>query len=182
MERLLQGVENEVGVRRPACSPADDPARIGVDDEGDIDEAGPGRDVGKIRHPQCIRPPGRELPVHEILRTLGRRIADGRTHRLAPHHASQAHQLHESLDRAARDGHVLAVQLFPDLAGAVDGEVVVVDTGDLGLQGLVALASGAGGARFGRVVGSGSKLQGFADRLDSPSIPSGIDVANYFLV
>jgi len=72
--------------------------------------------------------------------------------------------------------------LLPDLARAVDGEVVVVDTGDLGLQGLVTLASGAGGPRFGRVVGSGSELQGFADRLDSPSIPSGIDVANYFLV
>ena len=41
MERLLQGVENEVGVRRPAGSPADDPSSVGVDDEGDIDEAGP---------------------------------------------------------------------------------------------------------------------------------------------
>lgn len=73
------------------------------------------------------------------------------------------------------------MQLLPDLARAVDGEVVVVDTGDLGLQGLVTLASGAGGARFGRVVGSESELEGFADRPDSPSIPSGIDVANYFL-
>ena len=36
MERLLEGVQDEVGVRRPAGSAADDPPRIGVDDEGDL--------------------------------------------------------------------------------------------------------------------------------------------------
>src|SRR5271165_2453702 len=45
MERLLQGVENEVGMRRPAGEPADDPPGVRVDDEGDINEAGPRRDV-----------------------------------------------------------------------------------------------------------------------------------------
>ena len=49
MERLLQGVEAEFGVRRPAGSPADDPSSVGVDDEGDIDEAGPCRDVGNTK-------------------------------------------------------------------------------------------------------------------------------------
>jgi hypothetical protein len=49
MERLFEGVQDEVRMRCPAGSPADDPPRISVDDEGDIDEAGPGRDVGVSR-------------------------------------------------------------------------------------------------------------------------------------
>ena len=50
MERLFEGAQDEVRMRRPTGSPADDPPRIGVDDEGDIDEAGPGRDVALLWH------------------------------------------------------------------------------------------------------------------------------------
>src|SRR5579863_8987886 len=64
MERLFEGVQNEVRMRRPAGSPADDPPRIGVDDEGDIDEAGPSRDVGKIGQPEPIRRRSVELSIH----------------------------------------------------------------------------------------------------------------------
>ena len=84
MERLLQGVENEVGVRRPAGSPADDPSGVSVDDEGDIDEAGPGRDIGKIRQPQTVRRGSVELSAHMIQRTGNRLVADRRAQRLAP--------------------------------------------------------------------------------------------------
>ena len=41
MESLFQSVQDEAGMRRPAHPPADDPAGIGVDDKGDIDEADP---------------------------------------------------------------------------------------------------------------------------------------------
>src|ERR1700689_4672464 len=51
MESLFQSVQDEAGMRRPAHPPADDPAGIGVDDKGDIDEAGPGRDVGEVGDP-----------------------------------------------------------------------------------------------------------------------------------
>ena len=47
----FQSVQDEAGMRRPAHPPADDPAGIGVDDKGDIDEAGPGRDVGEVGDP-----------------------------------------------------------------------------------------------------------------------------------
>jgi hypothetical protein len=46
MECLLQRVEHEARVRRSADPPADDAACVGVDDERDVDEAGPSRDVG----------------------------------------------------------------------------------------------------------------------------------------
>src|SRR5438874_5566337 len=51
MQSLLQRVEHEVGVSRAGDTPADDAPREGVDDEGDVDEAGPGRDVGEVGHP-----------------------------------------------------------------------------------------------------------------------------------
>jgi hypothetical protein len=55
MKRLLQGVENEAGMRRSTRSPTDDPPGVGIDDESDVDEPRPGRDVGKVRHPQHVR-------------------------------------------------------------------------------------------------------------------------------
>ena len=49
MQCLLQRIEHEARVRRARGPPAHDPAGVGVDDEGDVDEAGPGRDIGKGR-------------------------------------------------------------------------------------------------------------------------------------
>lgn len=46
MKRLLQGTEGEAGMGRPAGPPTDDPPGVGIDDEGDIGEPRPGRDVG----------------------------------------------------------------------------------------------------------------------------------------
>jgi hypothetical protein len=40
-QRLLERVQDESRMRRARHTPADDPAGEGVDDEGDIDEAGP---------------------------------------------------------------------------------------------------------------------------------------------
>ena len=66
MKRLLQGIQDKVGVRGPAGSPADDPPSIGVDDEGDVDEAGPGRDISEVGKPKDVRPRGLELTVDVI--------------------------------------------------------------------------------------------------------------------
>jgi hypothetical protein len=48
VERLLQRVEDEAGLGGAGDPPADDPAGEGVDDEGDVDEALPRRDIGEI--------------------------------------------------------------------------------------------------------------------------------------
>src|SRR3954451_373096 len=52
-----------------------DAPRKDVDDEGDIDETGPRRDVGKVGHPQGVRTRRFELPIDVIERTRGGRIA-----------------------------------------------------------------------------------------------------------
>ena len=64
VQRLLQRVEHEVGVHRAADPPADDAPGEDVDDEGHVQPALPGRDVGEVRDPQLVRPLGPELPVH----------------------------------------------------------------------------------------------------------------------
>src|SRR5690606_15831239 len=42
MQRLFERIENEARMRRSAHPPADDPAGIGIDDEGHVDKASPG--------------------------------------------------------------------------------------------------------------------------------------------
>ena len=51
VERLLQRIEHEAGVGRARHPPADDAPGKGVDDEGDVDEARPGRDIGEVATP-----------------------------------------------------------------------------------------------------------------------------------
>jgi hypothetical protein len=49
MERLLQRVEDEAGLSGAGDPPADNPAGERVDDEGDVDEALPGREWSRKR-------------------------------------------------------------------------------------------------------------------------------------
>lgn len=53
---LLQRVQDEARMRRFRHAPADDAAGEHVDDESDIDEARPCRDIGEIRDPECSAP------------------------------------------------------------------------------------------------------------------------------
>src|SRR5512132_2542946 len=63
-------------MRRARGPPADDPAGIGIDDEGDVDEAGPGRDIGEVGEPKDVRPWRLELAVDVIQRAWRRLVAD----------------------------------------------------------------------------------------------------------
>lgn len=49
---LLQCIQDETGLCRCAYPPADDLARMGIDDESDIDKALPGSDIGEIADPK----------------------------------------------------------------------------------------------------------------------------------
>src|SRR3546814_11224539 len=69
MDRLLQSIEHEAGMRRPAHPPAYDIAGINVDHEGYVDEPSPRRGIGEVRHPQHVRCRRVELAVALIKRT-----------------------------------------------------------------------------------------------------------------
>ena len=75
MEGLLQSIEHEAGMRGPRDPPADDAAGIGIDDEGHIDEAGPGADIGEVGEPEHVRRRRMELPVDMIERARRRLVA-----------------------------------------------------------------------------------------------------------
>ena len=55
VQGLFESVEHKARVGGPAHPPADDTARIGVDDEGHVDEARPGAEWSKKR--RCASPP-----------------------------------------------------------------------------------------------------------------------------
>ncbi len=69
MQSLLQRIKHEPRMRRAADAPADDPAGKGINDEGDIDKASPGRDISKVRDPKPVRRQSLECPIDVILRT-----------------------------------------------------------------------------------------------------------------
>jgi hypothetical protein len=56
VERLLERIESQVRAQRGIHAPADDPSREDVDDERDVDEAPPCRDIGQVRDPELVRP------------------------------------------------------------------------------------------------------------------------------
>src|SRR3954453_10795661 len=138
VQGLLQRVQHEAGVSRAGDTPADDAPCKGVDDEGDIDETGPRRDVGKVGHPQGVRTRRFELPIDVIERTRGRRIADCGADPFAPHHALQPHRPHQARYGAASDRGPFPEKLSPDLPDAIDSEVLIVHAPDFGPQGDIA--------------------------------------------
>jgi hypothetical protein len=130
VERLLQRVEHEARMGGAGNPPADDASGVGVDHEGDVDEAGPGGDVGEVGDPERVRPRRLELPVHPVERT-GSPVADRCFHRLSSHDALQPHLPHQPRHGASRHADPLPAELPRDLAYAVDLEVLLPDPSDV---------------------------------------------------
>ena len=91
--------------------------------------------IKEFDYPQSIRAWCPELPIDAIEWTRGRRIADCGPDRLAPHDALQAHRPHQTRHGAAGDRNPFPAELSPDLADAIDAEVLGVHAPDLDLQG-----------------------------------------------
>ena len=186
MERLFESVQDEVGVRCPAGSPADDPPGVGVDDEGDVDEPGPGRDIDKISQPQTVGRGSMELSVHLIQRTGGRPVADRCPQRLASDRSPKAHVPHQPGDRAAGCGEALPPQLTPDLAYTIDTEVLLEHALDLDPQ--IGVPTDPVG-QTGRIdalgemgmIGRRGDRQDLADRLDPVGLTMIVDERDHGL-
>src|SRR3954471_14127657 len=151
--------------------PADNTPRKDVDDEGDIDETNPRRDVGKVGHPQGVRTRRIELPTDVIERTRGGRIAECGADPFAPHHALQAHRPHQARHGAASDRDPFPEKLSPDLPDTIDSEVLLVHAPDFGPQGDIAPGSRRQLTRISAPGGVGvirrrGDRQNAADRLD----------------
>ena len=171
IERLLQGIEHEVGPHRSAHPPAHDAPGKDVDHEGHIQPALPGGSVCEIADPQFVRALRAELPVDQVQRARRLGIADRGSHDFAAHHASQSKTSHQALNGAAGHRRAFAGQLPPDLVSAVDLHIALPDSIDLGHQCFVAFGAiapvlrGARKCRMSSIARRGD-LQDLADRLN----------------
>ena len=82
-QRHPERVEDEVGAHVRSELPADDHPAVGVEHEGEEDEAFPAAQVGKVGDPQLIRTRGAEVALDEIRPASSLQIGLGRAPRLA---------------------------------------------------------------------------------------------------
>src|SRR5262249_39058410 len=115
-EGHVEGLEHEFGPEVCGHCPANDAAAPGVEDDGEVQKAGPGRDVGDVGDPELIWDSRCEVAVHEIRYGPGVAITDGRLGVLAPAHPGQAQHPHESRDPLAADVNAEGRQLRMDPA------------------------------------------------------------------
>lgn len=141
MQSLLQRIEHETRMGCPRHSPTDDPPSIGIDHEGDVDEARPCRDVGEVRDPEPVWRWCMEDPVDMVQRARCGLVLDGRADRLAANDTLQTKVGHQAFDRATGNVEPLAQHLPPDLARTINLEVLTEHTLDLRLQLQVPLRS-----------------------------------------
>ena len=83
-----------------------------------------------------------ELAVHLVERTRSRFIADRGADRFAANDILRAEVSHQPLHRSSRNIEPFPLHLPPNLADAIDREVLGKDPNDLGLEGFIALGTG----------------------------------------
>jgi hypothetical protein len=110
-ERHVQGIEHELSPQVRCHRPADDAAAPRVENDGEVQEAGPGRDVRDVGDPELIGSGRGEVALDEVRR--GPRVlrADRRARPLAATHADQAGCTHQARDPLAAHVHALSCQL-----------------------------------------------------------------------
>jgi hypothetical protein len=185
VDRLLECVQHEVRPQRRGDTPADNPARKDVDDEGHIDEAAPRGDIGEVRDPELIRSRRGKVAVDKIGRPVGGSICPrGKDPGATADRAPQAHLPHQSLDGAPSDAMTVTAQLPPNLPRAVDLLVLIPDPLDRLAQRVIALRPRAptrGLCVSGLVpeVGRRGNRHDGADRLDPVSVSMVINEADH---
>src|SRR5471032_1214067 len=171
VQRLFQGIQDEVGAHRTADAPGYDAPRKHINHKGHIDKALPGRDVGEVGHPELIGSLCLELAMDPVQRARCGSIGDRGLHDFAPHHITQAGAAHQTLDGATGGLDAFATQLAPDLFCTINLHIGLPDALDLQGQHLVALGASTSQSRIAPlrgvtpVAGRGN-LQDFANRLD----------------
>src|SRR5262245_27007864 len=171
-QRLLKRIQDQIRMHRAGDTPADDAARKHIDDESHVYESRPGRDVCEIGDPELIRPNGSEQALDQISRIFRLVASDSGSAFATAHNPLQPERSHQSFDGTAGDGDAIPSELPPNLAGAVDLEVIIVHAPDFTRN--LGIASKARRfslrlslSRFLFVVDRGGDRQLLADRLDT---------------
>lgn len=138
---LFQSIEGKTGSGRAADPPSNDTTGEHVDDEGDVGEPLPCRDIGEVSDPENVWRWRTELAVHLGQRTRQRFVRDRCFGLLAAHNAFDPNVLHQAGNVAACNIKAFSAHLMLDLPHAIDAEVFLKDTLDLRLQFFVTLGA-----------------------------------------
>ena len=152
VDRLLQRIQHEVRAHGGRHPPAHNASRKHVDDERDVDEAAPGRDVREVGDPELIRTGGHELAVDEVHRATALTGVGRGDPGPAPNGPGEAHRAHQARHGATRPADAVPPQLLPDFPGAVDLLVLVIDPLNLDAELIVALRPRGPVRRMGPLV------------------------------
>ena len=152
VDRLLQRIQHEVRAHGGRHPPAHNASRKHVDDERDVDEAAPGRDVREVGDPELIRTGGHELAVDEVHRATALTGVGRGDPGPAPNGPGEAHRAHQARHGATRHADAVPPQLLPDFPGAVDLLVLVIDPLNLDAELIVALRPRGPVRRMGPLV------------------------------
>jgi len=99
-DRHPQRRHDQIGVLRGCCVPGDDALGEDVDDERDVDEAGPGAHVGEVHDPGPVRCRGGEVPVQQVAGASAVLCRDRRADAFRTPNARQAKGSHRPVHRA----------------------------------------------------------------------------------
>src|SRR5215213_5618929 len=122
--------DDQLAAQMLGHGPADHPPAVHVEHHRQVEEAGPGRHVGDVGHPEAVRRRGRERALHQIGRGGGVALAptDPRPFAsVAPLQPGLAEQPGHSLARARHAG---VPQFGPDPRRAVRAPALLVDRPD----------------------------------------------------
>jgi hypothetical protein len=134
MNGLLLSIENKARASCAPDPPPEDPARIDIDHEGNIDEPLPRCDIGEVADPQYVRRRRVELAVHPIQGARQCLVRDRGFGLLAANDPLDPDVLHQAGDRASCNIKTLAPHLVSYFADAIDAEIFLKHTLDLGLE------------------------------------------------
>jgi len=118
-DRHQHRVEYELAMNGRAGSPAYDQSREQIHDDGEVEPALPGADVGDIRHPCRVGPRGGELSLQQIRDEDGG-FADGPAPRAIAMQCAKIGLTHQPRDAMLAAGLSRFTQIQEDPRGAID--------------------------------------------------------------
>jgi hypothetical protein len=134
----LERFDDELGAHVLGHRPADDPARVAVDHDGQVELALPRRDLGQIGDPQPIRRGRVEVARDQIRRRAHTTHADRRLAAPADQQAAQAGLAHQPRNALAARVDAAVTQLGVKPPPPVAALALVVDLADQRQQPVIA--------------------------------------------
>jgi hypothetical protein len=162
----VQGVQHQLRAQVCGHGPTDHAPAPGVQHDRQEEEAGRGRDVGNVGHPEAIGAGRVKLPLDEIRRGRRGRVAACGDERPAPAHALQAGGAHQAGDPLAAELGPLGGEFRVHARRTVGPTRLPMDRLDLRCELHIGAGAGRQGALAPRVVPAGGDFQHAAHRGD----------------